>query len=953
MTRGERLHRREHGRSGADPDLDAPAAPTVGKRTLVDTEHGLAARARAAASEGVRAAAEPLPHLAEIQRAFGRFDVTGVRAQVGGGAADAIADLGGEAYAFGDRVAFASAPDLFMAAHEAAHVVQQRAGVHVDGGMGRAGDRYEREADEVAQAVVRGESAEPLLARMTGGAQSTSVTAPVVQQWDPSELSARQARQPWETATFDGPLADHDPTVETAVRANQALGFTSAQINALRQALGLHRDPSRIEGRFVQAVRRLQRDGVVTPYTERDGTNGTTHERPADIAASGSVTGILDEVTVMMLDLSREVEGDVRQTYRRPPWSQFTVAEIDDLRVQLTERFALTADDLVALPRNGARPSPHFLERVAAWQLWNDRGRPIVYGRLGRRELSELGTGVAYTPRPERAPRVEGADPAPPVVGPMSRAPDVASPAAPDADVAPVADEATRLAQVRAARDELRTLLRRYQTAHRAGDAAARDAAVTTLTARITTLREEISNLELPRTDFTGSSRYRADRPWNVARRMIEELDYILDPADPPSAMPMSPAAEAAAEASPLERRDAAASLAHLREEGVVVREGASHEVTRWDPRVGDRGDPADVRARGERNIAALEALQGRMTPHRTALAAALPRGVRERDLDHGALTRALEALALEDFGHQEAWQPPATGEADVLRNPFSPGTRPSPLLVPGSIPLLEPAVRVRRARAWLRWLNGANSAIGDGTSRGELRRQRGYAHNDPTSYSGSGLVELDLHRTGVTVTNNGGNPLPTSEMRLDPQFGDAMLRFLREVQSLGVTEIRTAGFLRPPASTMDTHPRGQACDITGFQIGDQLLHLRSGQPMDPPAPGDAAAMARYMDLSRGHSDWFDHTGTIRGMTHEEVFHAITNLMRSYFSRIIGPGNDRRHMGHWHVELTANPGTGPQVHAQMLDRDQRTETTDAADRRSPGWRTPSETASFPDDEELD
>jgi hypothetical protein len=74
--------------------------------------------------------------------------------------------MGANGYASGDAVAFASAPDLRLAAHEAAHIVQQRGGVRLSGGVGRAGDEYEQHADAVADRVVRGESAEALLDTM-------------------------------------------------------------------------------------------------------------------------------------------------------------------------------------------------------------------------------------------------------------------------------------------------------------------------------------------------------------------------------------------------------------------------------------------------------------------------------------------------------------------------------------------------------------------------------------------------------------------------------------------------------------------------------------------------------------------------------------------------------------------------------------------------------------------
>ena len=125
---------------------------------------------RAAAAEGVSDGGGPLPHGSAIQQAFGRHDVSGVKAHTGGAARQASEAIGAQAYATGEDVAFRDAPDLHTAAHEAAHVVQQRQGVTLGGGVGRVGDRYERQADEVADRVVRGESAEPLLDGAGGGA---------------------------------------------------------------------------------------------------------------------------------------------------------------------------------------------------------------------------------------------------------------------------------------------------------------------------------------------------------------------------------------------------------------------------------------------------------------------------------------------------------------------------------------------------------------------------------------------------------------------------------------------------------------------------------------------------------------------------------------------------------------------------------------------------------------
>ncbi|MBZ0237061.1 MAG: DUF4157 domain-containing protein, partial [Deltaproteobacteria bacterium] len=119
------------------------------------------------AARGVEGDGGELPHLAAIQQSFGHHDVSGIRAHVGGAAAEAATAIGARAYATGNDVAFSKAPDVRQAAHEAAHVVQQREGaVQLDGGVGRSGDPYEQHADAVADAVVRGASAEALLDTM-------------------------------------------------------------------------------------------------------------------------------------------------------------------------------------------------------------------------------------------------------------------------------------------------------------------------------------------------------------------------------------------------------------------------------------------------------------------------------------------------------------------------------------------------------------------------------------------------------------------------------------------------------------------------------------------------------------------------------------------------------------------------------------------------------------------
>jgi len=127
------------------------------------------------ASRGVASPGGSLPHLDHLQRCFGRHDVSGVTAHQGPAASEATSALGAQAFAVGNAVAFGGAPDLHTAAHEAAHVVQQRGGVQLKGGLdGGADDPHERHADAVADAVVAGQSAESLLDQAAGGGAATA-----------------------------------------------------------------------------------------------------------------------------------------------------------------------------------------------------------------------------------------------------------------------------------------------------------------------------------------------------------------------------------------------------------------------------------------------------------------------------------------------------------------------------------------------------------------------------------------------------------------------------------------------------------------------------------------------------------------------------------------------------------------------------------------------------------
>ncbi|MDH3303504.1 MAG: DUF4157 domain-containing protein, partial [Acidimicrobiia bacterium] len=165
------------------------------------------------AADGVLAASEHLPFADRIQRSFGHHDLGDATARIGGPAATAAESLGAAAYTYGSDVGFRAAPDLHLAAHEAAHVVQQRAGA------GGAHDRHEyqaeRHADRVADLVVAGRSAQAELdgAAASGGAGRSR---PVVQR----QAAPQKTHVVQKGETVRQIAEKHGVTVEALIEAN-------------------------------------------------------------------------------------------------------------------------------------------------------------------------------------------------------------------------------------------------------------------------------------------------------------------------------------------------------------------------------------------------------------------------------------------------------------------------------------------------------------------------------------------------------------------------------------------------------------------------------------------------------------------------------------------------------------------------------------------------------------
>ncbi|MEO8707112.1 MAG: DUF4157 domain-containing protein, partial [Kofleriaceae bacterium] len=201
-------------------------------------------------------AGSSLPHGEAIQRSFGRHDVSGIAATVGGPAATSSAAMGASAYAVGNRVAFAESPDLRLAAHEAAHVVQQRAGVQLQSNTGVSGDRYEQHADRVADLVVRGESAERELDQHAGGGSTMAI-----QRFDsPGHIEVGESVKGDDIIIYDD------------------IAFTSGEIAALTDYIGTIGSPASVERRFskpqVTEMKRLLVAGIEDTYLWDKATNG-------------------------------------------------------------------------------------------------------------------------------------------------------------------------------------------------------------------------------------------------------------------------------------------------------------------------------------------------------------------------------------------------------------------------------------------------------------------------------------------------------------------------------------------------------------------------------------------------------------------------------------------------------------------------------------------------------
>ncbi|HSY48941.1 MAG TPA: peptidoglycan-binding protein [Thermoanaerobaculia bacterium] len=180
----------------------------------------------AVAADATAGVGAPFPHRTEIEASIGR-PLTAV-AHLGAGAVRASASLGTDAFAFGDHVGFADPrPSLFVAAHEAAHTVQDADSVRRHTGS-TARDPFEAHADAVASRIVSRRSAADLL----GDGRSSPAQA--VRRFDGGKADDAPQATKAASARFEG-----DKTLEDIAAGSTTLrtGARGLAVTKLQQAL--------------------------------------------------------------------------------------------------------------------------------------------------------------------------------------------------------------------------------------------------------------------------------------------------------------------------------------------------------------------------------------------------------------------------------------------------------------------------------------------------------------------------------------------------------------------------------------------------------------------------------------------------------------------------------------------------------------------------------------------
>ena len=339
------------------------ALPLIQAKAAGATPDG--ADVHAAASEGIAGPGGALPHLDRIQRSFGRHDVSGVQSHQDDRATAGAQAMGAAAFATGNHVAFAGAPSLHTAAHEAAHVVQQRAGVHLLGGVGQSGDTYERHADQVADLVVKGESAEAALDQHAGhGGGGAGGSGGPVQRYEAGEHAQTgdtQAELKKAYAPIQYPVAKGDTLDSIADKFKISVDELKAANPDKLKKFPAQGDKQPVEGfkagdvvAVPQKLNEMAKDAIKDPSIKVT-VNGVALDYGTLIAMGGDLFGSDEELAKASPDELREIAALIAEEKKTGKavdtvrWQKATKGRMLDLAAKNEAHFAPPNADFVAV----------------------------------------------------------------------------------------------------------------------------------------------------------------------------------------------------------------------------------------------------------------------------------------------------------------------------------------------------------------------------------------------------------------------------------------------------------------------------------------------------------------------------------------------------------------------------------------------------------------------------
>lgn len=290
-------------RAGSSPPLDGAAH--AAQRLYGNRAVGRLLDPQTVAHHAFAGAGGALPHLGAIQRSFGPYDVSTISAYTGTRARQANRVMGSEAMTRGEQVALGGSTPLHVAAHEAAHVLQHRAGLRIPGGVGGRRDTHEDFADRIADRVTSGRSATDLL----DGALGPRARRPGPRRVDaPLQMYTRLDRK--DTATVGDRIAKRGGTGTKVKIKDDFYTGESAEGLVASDVASMARDPI-----FEMAALRFEEGLASLAYN---------HPRTEAVCAAGArkVLAYFDAKHAKSLEKTQEIDRELQDMgIADPGWS--------------------------------------------------------------------------------------------------------------------------------------------------------------------------------------------------------------------------------------------------------------------------------------------------------------------------------------------------------------------------------------------------------------------------------------------------------------------------------------------------------------------------------------------------------------------------------------------------------------------------------------------------------